>query len=96
MKNILQYLEKTVRQVPYNLFLAEEQGAMTSREVYDQARALLNELMEDSVRETMALAGSLAREIGGEIAARGGAYGPRKEFLEAYCGRVAMPLFSGA
>ena len=62
----------------------------------DQARALLNELMEDSVRETMALAGSLAREIGGEIAARGGAYGPRKEFLEAYCGRVAMPLFSGA
>lgn len=40
MKNILQYLEKTVRQVPYNLFLAEEQGAMTFREVYDQARAI--------------------------------------------------------
>ena len=60
----------------------------------EEALSLLNAVMAASVEKTMTLADGLAMEIGKEVSACGGAYGPRKEFLEAYSQRVAMPLFT--
>lgn len=62
----------------------------------EEALSLLNAVMAASVEKTMTLADGLAMEIGKEVSACGGAYGPRKEFLEAYSQRVAMPLFTKA
>lgn len=51
MKNILQYLEHTVRRVPYQVFLADSRRTMTYREVYDQARAIGSFLIQQGITE---------------------------------------------
>lgn len=38
--NILEYLEQTVRRVPYKIAFVSEEKSMTFREVYDQSRAI--------------------------------------------------------
>ncbi len=49
MTNVLQYLEQTVREKPYHLFLTDGQRGMTFREVYDQARAIGSCLIQSGV-----------------------------------------------
>ena len=40
MKNILEYLEQTVRRSPYKIAVTDGESGMTFREIYDQARAI--------------------------------------------------------
>lgn len=74
---------------------AEEKAALLLKTgKRDEALSLLNTVMAHSVEQAMTLAGTLAEEISREVSDCGGAYGPRKEFLEAYSQRVTMPLFT--
>lgn len=58
----------------------------------EEAVALLGELTRQSAEEMLALVTDLAEDICGQIAALGGLYGVRKEFLTSYCRRTALPL----
>ena len=58
----------------------------------EEAKAMLLKLTDDSASELLALVTKLADGICGEVARLGGLYGPRKEFLEAYCARTELPL----
>lgn len=52
----------------------------------------LSRVTQEAANELFVLAGTLANTICGEIAALGGLYGVRKEFLEDYCRRTGLPL----
>lgn len=56
------------------------------------AQQILNQFTEECVGETINLMRELTAEIMDEIKASGGLFGPKKEFLEAYANRTAMPL----
>ena len=50
-------------------------------------------LSQAAVEQLMGLAQSLTEEICAAVNAEGGAYGPRREFLQEYCARTQMQLF---
>ena len=50
-------------------------------------------LSQAAVDQLMTLAQSLTEDICAVVNAEGGAYGPRREFLQEYCARTQMPLF---
>lgn len=58
-----------------------------------EGRKLLQEVMEQFVEEMLETVTLLTDEICEAVVLDGGAYGPRKEFLEEYSHRVKMPLY---
>ena len=46
-RNILEYLERTVRRVPNKIAISSEEGALTFRELYRQARAIGSGLLRE-------------------------------------------------
>ncbi len=56
------------------------------------AFGILDAVTEKGAEEMCVLCRELAEKICGTVAADGGLYGPRKDFLEAYAGRTRMPL----
>ena len=58
-----------------------------------QARESLSALTQEAVDQLLPLVNRLAQNICDTVKAEGGAYGPRREFLLAYCERTEMPLF---
>ena len=46
-RNILEYLERTVRRVPKKTAISSEEGALTFRELYRQARAIGTGLLRE-------------------------------------------------
>ena len=86
----LSLLEKT--------FLRREQERLTvvKRLIAEgnsfEAQQMLNQFTKECADEAAEQMKELSSEITGKIEAAGGLYGPRKEFLEAYGKRTAMPL----
>jgi len=58
----------------------------------EDRRILLQQLTEYAAQALYELSGKLADSICARIAASGGLYGVRKEFLEDYCRRTGLPL----
>ncbi len=56
------------------------------------AQVILNQFTEECAGKVMTLMKDLSAEIMVEIKASGGLFGPKKEFLESYAKRTAMPL----
>jgi secernin len=56
------------------------------------AKACLMDLTAECAEDMLKLVTRLADHICTEVAALGGLYGPRKEFLESYCARTGLPL----
>lgn len=72
---------------------AEAQAcALVENSEKDQAFALLSRTTQKCADDVMALISRLAQSISDDIRESGGLYGVRKEFLQAYAGRVRMPL----
>lgn len=69
--------------------IAEEKA----REQFPAGKQALSDLTCEGTKQLMALATRLAGEICDTVNTEGGAYGPRREFLQTYCTRVKMPLF---
>lgn len=58
----------------------------------DEAHALLNELTEQCVADMLRLEQHLIQDIQAHIAALGGLYGPRADFLRDYGQRTGLPM----
>lgn len=58
----------------------------------EEANALLDELTEQCVADMLRLTQHLTRDILDAVAALGGLYGPRKDFLKAYSQRTGLPI----
>lgn len=71
----------------------QEAVALLAEGKREQAHEVLADLTEQAVSEMIRLADGLTAEIITAVKEAGGLYGPRKEFLEAYCTRAKMPLF---
>lgn len=84
-----------VRQALMTLEQKLEQQAQAAEEKARDAQDLepLFALSQEAVEQLRALAQNLTEEICAAVNAEGGAYGPRREFLQEYCQRTQMPLF---
>ena len=65
---------------------------LTAEDDPSGAQLMLNQFTEECAGKVMTLMKDLSSEIMVEIKASGGLFGPKKEFLEAYAKRTAMPL----
>jgi len=90
VKEALMELEQ---QIEHKAQLAEENARTQIREGNAQAKDALFALTQEAVERLFPLVNRLAQEICDTVNAEGGAYGPRREFLQEYCARTEMPLF---
>ena len=81
-------LQKLEQELETKAQAAEETAKQT------QNREPLFALTQEAVDQLMALAQNLTEEICTVVNAEGGAYGPRREFLQEYCARTQIPLFA--
>lgn len=73
---------------------AERAAARAAREGrHEEAKAVLNEAMNQSARQAAAFAIKQFEQIRAAIRKRGGISGVRKEFIEEYCERVGMEVW---
>ena len=72
---------------------AERAAARAAREGrHEEAKAVLNETMNQSAHQAAAFAIKQFEQIRAAIRKRGGISGVRKEFIEEYCARVGMEI----
>ena len=72
---------------------AERAAARAAREGrHEEAKAVLNEAMNQSARQAAAFAIKQFEQIRNAIRKRGGISGVRKEFIEEYCARAGMEI----